>query len=671
MPPRLLFSMENVTSGGASDRAQQQIPPAAGSLATQSLSHVEQAGGFQFNCADAAGSIAGTGASGSPHTFLVPPSPTQSLLPRAHTMPPRLLVSKENVASGGASDGTEHGILPDAGSRLLLPMHCFSQAEQPGGYQFNSGVAAGSSAGTGAWAGAESGAGGAGSGAGGIGSGAGGIGSGAGGIGSGAGGAWSGAGGIGSGAGGIGSGAGGAGSGAGGIGSGAGGIGSGAGGAGSGAGGAGSGAGGAGSGAGGIGSGAGGAGSGAGGAETGPSRSARNLLPPLSPSQSPIPHTHAMPLHFLSTSGGASDSTPNQIFPAAGNRFLQPSLRFSQAEQPGASHLNRGDPVGSGAFESTQKSPGGSHVNRGDPVGGDARTGAWAGAGRGNCSGATGAGSGTGGAGSGAGGVRGGAGGAGSGAGGVRGGAGGAGSDAGGAGGCGGGTGVATSGSNCAGNGTGGAGSGAGGAGSGVGGAGGTGSGDGSVNRSEPHTASGTNGSPGPYTPEEQHTEERKRKRELSNCASSRRARQRQQDRLAQLEIDAANLKLDNASAHRRLTEANEQIQQFQVQKEESKQEVRRLRLELSSILPSDWRIREDGSVEEGEARALSEQDAARCQGVGSRGASSDPLPSRGVADSHSPASTPGALPDHLFIQPELAPGTSAFNSGVFDDTCM
>ncbi|CAI6001770.1 unnamed protein product [Closterium sp. NIES-64] len=292
------------------------------------------------------------------------------------------------------------------------------------------------------------------------------------------------------------------------------------------------------------------------------------------------------------------------------------------------------------------------------------------GAGSGNGSGATGAGSrngsgvggGTNGAGSGASGDGSGASGTGSGAGGVESGAkvAGSGSMSGGGNGAGIGGGSNTSGARI------GVQGGANGAESGARGHSGSGGADWSpVQRADPHRASGTEGSRGPNTLAEERAEEKRRKRQLSNCASSRRARQRQHDRLAELELDTAKLKLDNASAQRRLSEANEQIRLFQARNERSEQEVRRLRLELKKLKPSDWNVDGDGNLEEGEACMPSEQGAARCQGVGNGGASSDPMPYKTIEECRSPGSTPTSLPRSVSIKPKLTPGNPASASTV------
>ncbi|CAI6012917.1 unnamed protein product [Closterium sp. NIES-65] len=329
---------------------------------------------------------------------------------------------------------------------------------------------------------------------------------------------------------------------------------------------------------------------------------------PASPAQSPIlPRAHTVPQRTMVSKGdlssaGASGSRQLQI-PATGSQG-----NFLRDPAPDLTHVagNGASGAGNGASDAENGAGG---IGSGD-----------CGAGSGNGSGATGAGSrngsgvggGTNGAGSGASGDGSGASGTGSGAGGVESGAkvAGSGSMSGGGNGAGIGGGSNTSGARI------GVQGGANGAESGARGHSGSGGADWSpVQRADPHRASGTEGSRGPNTLAEERAEEKRRKRQLSNCASSRRARQRQHDRLAELELDTAKLKLDNASAQRRLSEANEQIRLFQARNERSEQEVRRLRLELKKIKPSDWNVDGDGNLEEGEACVPSEQGAARCQG--------------------------------------------------------
>eukprot|EP00475_Leptophrys_vorax_P041089 TRINITY_DN7720_c0_g1_i1.p1 TRINITY_DN7720_c0_g1~~TRINITY_DN7720_c0_g1_i1.p1 ORF type:complete len:312 (-),score=-3.47 TRINITY_DN7720_c0_g1_i1:134-1069(-) len=70
----------------------------------------------------------------------------------------------------------------------------------------------------------------------------------------------------------------------------------------------------------------------------------------------------------------------------------------------------------------------------------------------------------------------------------------------------------------------------------------------------------------------------KKYKRMMSNRASAKRSRQRKQERLEELEIQSAKLRVENAAVTRRLNEATEHIRHFQESNERLHDELKRLR---------------------------------------------------------------------------------------------
>ncbi|CAI5508796.1 unnamed protein product [Closterium sp. Naga37s-1] len=70
----------------------------------------------------------------------------------------------------------------------------------------------------------------------------------------------------------------------------------------------------------------------------------------------------------------------------------------------------------------------------------------------------------------------------------------------------------------------------------------------------------------------------KKHKRMMSNRASAKRSRQRKQERLEELEIQSAKLRVENAAVTRRLNEASEHIRQYQESNDRLQNELKRLR---------------------------------------------------------------------------------------------
>ncbi|CAI5529000.1 unnamed protein product [Closterium sp. Naga37s-1] len=70
----------------------------------------------------------------------------------------------------------------------------------------------------------------------------------------------------------------------------------------------------------------------------------------------------------------------------------------------------------------------------------------------------------------------------------------------------------------------------------------------------------------------------KKHKRMMSNRASAKRSRQRKQERLEELEIQSAKLRVENAAVTRRLNEASDHIRQYQESNDRLQNELKRLR---------------------------------------------------------------------------------------------
>lgn len=77
---------------------------------------------------------------------------------------------------------------------------------------------------------------------------------------------------------------------------------------------------------------------------------------------------------------------------------------------------------------------------------------------------------------------------------------------------------------------------------------------------------------------------DKKMRRMLSNRASAKRSRQRRQERLGELEIQTAKLRVENAALSRQYTEAMDQVKVVQKENASLKEELESVRAELSEL---------------------------------------------------------------------------------------